>query len=156
MTGFGRSGQKPTRPGWQSGQAVVEFALAALVFFMIVGAILDVSRAVWYQSTMQEAVQQATRFAIVHGVNSTSPIGPGDGGYSSGPPSTDATITTVVDRYAIGVGSAMTVTSSWPNGDNADGHQVTVTATYPFNPFTGFFNLVHITLTASSTRTIVN
>jgi hypothetical protein len=62
-----------------------------------------------------------------------------------------------VDKYVNGLNVAsLTVTSSWPDGDNADGHRVTVTASYPFNPFTAFFNQITITLSASSTRTIVN
>jgi Flp pilus assembly protein TadG len=141
----------------EAGQAVIEFALASLVFFVLVGGVVDLSRAVWYQSTMQEAVQEATRYAVVHGVNSTNPVGPTDATYSAGPPSTDSTLTNIVDKYAKGLNtSSLTVNSIWPDGDNADNHRVTVKASYPFNPFTAFFGGINITLTASSTRSIVN
>jgi Flp pilus assembly protein TadG len=144
-------------PRLEAGQVIVEFALASLIFFMIVGAIVDVSRAVWYQSSLQEGVQEATRYAVVHGANASNPSGPTDPTYSPGPPSQDGTLTNIVTKYTSGLKpSSVTVTSSWPDGDNADGHRVTVTASYPFNPFMAFLSAASVNLSASSTRTIVN
>lgn len=140
----------------ERGQAVIEFALAAVLFFTIVGAVLDISRAVWYQSTLQDAVQEATRYAVVHGSQSSTPVGPTDGHYSAGPPSTDSTLTNIVDRYAGGLNTGqVTVSSSWPDGSNSSASRVTVTATYPFTPVTKFFGGLTITLSATSTRQVI-
>jgi Flp pilus assembly protein TadG len=140
-----------------SGQTLVEFAIAATVFFALVAALTDIGRAVWYQSTLQNAVQEAARYAAVHGSASTSPIGPTDGSYSAGPPPSDSSITTFVTRYTPGLHTSnVTVTSSWPDGDNAPGHRVTISATYPFNALTNFFGIFSLTLTASSTRIIIH
>jgi len=49
-----------------SGQSLVEFALIfPLAFFLITG-FLDLGRAVFYYSSLTNAVREATRYAIVH------------------------------------------------------------------------------------------
>lgn len=49
-----------------SGQSVIEFALILpLAFFMMTG-LLDLGRAVFYYSSLTNAVREATRYAIVH------------------------------------------------------------------------------------------
>lgn len=143
--------------GGQGGQAMVEFAVAATLFFTLIAAILDLSRGVWYQGTLQNAVREATRYAMVHGSASSSPVGPADGNYTAGPPSTDSTLTTLVKQYVPGLStSSVTVGSSWPNGDDVAGHQVTVTASFPFTPFFRIWGLGTITLSATATQTIVH
>ena len=140
----------------ESGQGVVEFALAAVVFFVIVWGIVDVARGIWYQSTLQDAVQEATRYAVVHGSLSSTPVGPGDGLYTAGPPSSDSTITNVVTKYSTALrGTGLGVTANWPQGANNAGDTVTVTATYPFTTISTFFGSWNLTLSASSTRDIV-
>src|ERR1700693_2901384 len=93
----------------ERGQNVVEFAMSAFLFFLLVAIVIDIGRAVWYDNTLQQAVRTATRYAIVHGSKSASPIGPGDGQYVAGPPSSDSAITTQVDKNIIGFSSAMVV-----------------------------------------------
>jgi Flp pilus assembly protein TadG len=46
------------------GQALVEFALAALVFFAVLFAIIDLGMMFYVNLTMQHAVREGTRFAI--------------------------------------------------------------------------------------------
>ena len=49
-----------------SGQSLVEFGLILpLVFFLITG-FLDLGRAIFYYSSLTNAVREATRYAIVH------------------------------------------------------------------------------------------
>jgi Flp pilus assembly protein TadG len=141
----------------QQGQSTVEFSIAAFLFFLLIASILDIGRAVWYLGTLEDATREAARYAIVHGSLSSSQVGPTDGNFSAGPPSTDSSITTVVDRYLNGFNhSSVAVGASWPDGDNVPGHRVTVTASMPFYPFTKFFNLVSLTLSASATNTIAH
>ncbi len=130
----------------QAGQSTVEFALSGLLFFMILAGVLDVGRAVWYFSSMQEGVREATRYAIVHGSKASTQVGPGNTGG----------LTTIVKNYA-GSGlntSNLAVTSTYPDGNNVAGSRVTVTVTYPFQPFMGL-SIGAFTISASSTRTIV-
>ena len=49
-----------------SGQSLIEFALVfPLIFFLMTG-FLDLGRAVFYYSSLTNAVREATRYAIVH------------------------------------------------------------------------------------------
>lgn len=51
----------------ETGSELVEFALAAIIFFTTVLGIADLSRAMYVYHFVTYASQQATRFAIVHG-----------------------------------------------------------------------------------------
>ena len=51
-----------TRP--MRGQSLVEFALVAPMFFLLVFAVADVGRLFYVQMTLQNAVRQAGRYAM--------------------------------------------------------------------------------------------
>ena len=51
----------------ERGQAVVEFALVAIIFFIVVFGTMDVGRAVWNYNTLAQATREGARFAVVHG-----------------------------------------------------------------------------------------
>ena len=48
-----------------SGQALVEFALIFPLLFLLVMGLFDLGRAVFYSSTLNTAVREGTRYAIV-------------------------------------------------------------------------------------------
>lgn len=136
---------------------MVEFAVSGVLLVLLIAAVLDVARGVWYQGTLDSAVAEGTRYAMVHGSSSSSPIGPTDGTYTAGPPSSDSSVTTVVDNYLPGLPtSSVRVGANWPGASDAPGDEVTVTASYPFTPFFHILNFGTITLSATSTETIVH
>jgi hypothetical protein len=49
-----------------SGQSLVEFALIFPLLFFLVTGFLDLGRAVFYYSSLSNAVREATRYAIVN------------------------------------------------------------------------------------------
>jgi hypothetical protein len=53
-----------TRRHRQGGAALVEFALVAPLFFLLVFAIIDIGRVLNVQMTLQAAVREAGRFAV--------------------------------------------------------------------------------------------
>ena len=59
-----------------SGQAIVEFALVAPVFFLLLFGIIEAGRFIIYYETLSNAAREGTRYAIVHGSNSFCPSGP--------------------------------------------------------------------------------
>jgi Flp pilus assembly protein TadG len=131
------------RPGRdEHGQALVEFALLLPVLLLVVVGGLDLARAVWQENTLAHAAREGTRYAIVHGANSTSPVGP-----SNRQPVID-----VVRGAAIGVAN-VSVDVNWPdmNGGtpcNARPCRVSVEARAPFNPILSeYFLGGRITLT---------
>lgn len=110
------------------GQSLVEFALIMPVFLLIVTGLFDVARAVWQENTLAYAAREGTRYAIVHGSASDSPVWPGN----------TTPVVNVVRNAAIGVPN-VTVTVAWP--DTVGGTacydrncRVSVDATAPFVP----------------------
>jgi Flp pilus assembly protein TadG len=59
----------------QSGQSLVEFALVAPVFFLLVFGVLDFGRLFFTQMTLQHALREAGRFAVTG--NTIDPDGAG-------------------------------------------------------------------------------
>jgi Flp pilus assembly protein TadG len=139
----------------QRGQALVEFSLVAIVFFVIVLGMIDAARAVWNYNTLAEATREGTRYAIVHGSKATDPSGPGSSHYTA--PSTDTKVTEKVQQFGGALStSKLTVQSQWIDGTNAAGDRVQVTSSYQFTPFFSFagFGSLTFTMTSSSTMKI--
>ena len=110
------------------GQALVEFALVLPVLLMLILGLFDVARAVWQENTLAYAAREGTRFAIVHGSASESPVTQTD----------HAAAVDVVRAAAVGVGD-ITVTVTYPDSVsgtpcNDRGCRVAVDATAPFVP----------------------
>lgn len=131
----------------EGGASLVEFSFVALAFFVLVFGVVDVGRAVWNYNTLSQATREGTRYAIVHGANSSNPSGPGDAG----------DISTEVREHASGLNdSQLTVTTTWPDGDNQPGSDVKVTAQYDYTPLFDFLGFASFTMTSSSTMEITN
>jgi Flp pilus assembly protein TadG len=91
-------------PRHDEGLALVEFALLLPIIVILLVGVFDVAFAVWRSNTLTSAVREGTRYAIVNGATSTTPLGPGN----------DSTVGDVVRRGAIGL-SNVVVTVSWPD-----------------------------------------
>ncbi|MDE3100854.1 MAG: pilus assembly protein [Chloroflexota bacterium] len=120
------------RFGRDGAQALVEFALVLPVLLMLIVGLFDVGRAVQEENTLAYAAREGTRYAIVHGSSSASPIP-----YCSS--CTNAGLTQVVDNAAVGVSGTISVTISYPDGDNKRGSRVKVQASVPFVPLPSQF-----------------
>ena len=132
------------------GQALMEFAIGLMVLLMLVFGIVDLGRAVFAYNTISHCAREGTRYAVVHGSESTLPIGP---------QANNAQLESWVRRYALGLdASRLTVTSNWvdPTGvvTNGPGATVTVNVRYNFQPATLFF--VPLPLQSRSSGVIVN
>lgn len=117
----------------ERAQALVEFALVLPVLLMLIVGLFDVARAVEQENTLAYAAREGARYAIVHGSSALSSPIP----YCSS--CTNADVTAVVDKAAISVNGAITVTVSYPDGDNRRGSRVSVQATAPFVPLPSQF-----------------
>jgi hypothetical protein len=62
----------------KSGQALVEFALVAPFFFLLLLGIIEGGRLVFHYHTLGNATREGARYAIVHGANAADgcPSGP--------------------------------------------------------------------------------
>ncbi|HSO28333.1 MAG TPA: TadE/TadG family type IV pilus assembly protein [Candidatus Sulfomarinibacteraceae bacterium] len=137
---------------------MAEFAIVAPIFFLIVFAIIDFGRYVYYVQVLNNAAREGTRYAIVHGANSLSPTGPPHD------PSGAAVIETV-RNYAIGVvgaedASTLTITPTWGTPpavpDNDRETAVTVEVTYAFHSVIPLVPLPPISVKGASTLVINN
>ncbi|MHB8514123.1 MAG: TadE/TadG family type IV pilus assembly protein [Dehalococcoidia bacterium] len=131
------------------GQSLVEFALMAPLFMLLVLATIDGARAVFAYNTIANAAREGARYGIVHGAASSSPIGPG---------ANETGIVTYVGQFTRSFPAQdVAVTPTWPQGSNADGSPVAVQVTYQYRPlFGGLIGIGPMTLQASSTMVIVH
>ena len=133
----------------EGGQALVEFSLVSLIFFLLIFGTIDVGRAVWNYNTLAQATREGTRYAIVHGANSSDPSGPAS--------DNDDKIEEVVEKFASGLNLAeLDVAVAWPKGTNSDGDPVTVTSQYTYQPIFNFLGILSFTMSSSSTMNITN
>ena len=113
----------------EQGQALVEFALTALILFTMVVFVMDGSRIFWNYLTVSEAARVGARYATVHGALATTKVGPGN----------YAALTSEIQKRSVGLAPAnLTVAPTWPTG-NGPGSSVTVVVTYPVQPITRLF-----------------
>jgi len=136
-------------------QAMVEFALVAPMFFLLLFGIVEAGRFIFYYETLNHATREGTRYAIVNGANTI--------GCPTGPPAPGSTpcdtagddVRARVRAAAIGLGSTITVTPTWAP-DNGRGATVTVQATATYRVLVPLVPLPPITIAAESSLVINN
>lgn len=101
-----------------SGQALVEFALVGLIFFMLLFGTIEFGRLVWTNHELENGTREALRYAVVHGA-------------TSGDPATDADLEDELLARTAGIGDSVVVNCE--NCGGARGSTVVVTSTYTFN-----------------------
>jgi TadE-like protein len=109
-------------PNWDRsrarlGQGLVEFGIAGMVFFILVFGTLDIGRAVFQYSEIENAVREGGRVAKVK-------------------PCDDSAITTAVTSHGTGQGLVAGDVGITRSGCTPPGN-VTVSATYRFTPIVG-------------------
>lgn len=148
-------GVRPARPRAR-GQALVEFALVAPVFFLLLFAIIEGGRFILYYETLNNATREGARFAIVNGSNSLiCPQGPMQSGYACDPTG-EGTKQRVRDSAFGILGNAVVVTPEWPDSYNNRDMRVRVAATYTYSSLIPLIPLPSITISAESTLVINN
>ena len=130
----------------QRGGVAVEIALVIPVLLVIVIGFIEFSRAVWALNTLEYAVQEGLRFAIVRSSEHRT---------ADEEATLETAVTGEVENSLIGIAlSDVTVDVDIPN--SKPGSTVTVTATYQFNflaPLlpSGAINLVNLRTTSQMT-----
>lgn len=143
------------------GQAMVEFALAATVFFMLIFGVLEVGRAVLVYGEVRNAAREGARYAAAHGCVGNPAITSSN--YAK-------YLTPYVRGKVQGIDpTGLSVTATWnadlsggtvpnqaicPNYSNRPGVQVTVTASYVYQPIVAMVFDTSITMSASSTMRV--
>jgi Flp pilus assembly protein TadG len=136
------------------GQALVEFSIAAPIFFLVLFGIIDIGRYVYYVQVLNNAAREGARFAIVNGTNSLTPTGPPED-------PAGAAVVGVVRTYAIGVigradASVLAITATWDPANNHRGSKVTVEVNYAFHSLIPIIPLPAIPVKGESTLVVNN
>ncbi len=129
------------------GQAMIEYALTAMIFFSMVFFIIDGGRILWNYITVAEVARVGARYGMTHGSLSTSALSPGN--YEA--------LRNLVKERAVGLDpDKLTVTAAW-HPDNNVGSDITVVVVYEAESLSQLFwpNQV-IPLRGQSTMTIQN
>lgn len=143
------------------GQALVEFALVAPLFFLLVFAIIEAGRFILYYETLSNATREGARYAIVHGSNSSCPSGPMPPDWTA-PLSAcyDGSGTNVIQRVkdsAFGLlGTSVAVVPTWGLLGNGREAEVNVAASFTYRALVPLVPLPDITISAESTLVINN
>jgi Flp pilus assembly protein TadG len=137
------------RPGGRSrGQSMVECALVLPVFLMLVFGTVDLGRAIFYQSLLNEAVRDGARYGLVSQDTATvqQHVQTGLNQFAGAVTTCSAVIYSTVLLTA-----APACANAGSAAAGAYGY-VTVTATLPFSPIVGLYSTGwQITLRAQST-----
>jgi hypothetical protein len=99
------------------GAAVVEFAIVAPVFFLLVFGMIEYGRMVMVQQILTNASREGARFAVVQSANNTTAV------------------QDVVEDYlqSASIGGTPNITVDWPaSGGSSSSEPVTVTVSIPF------------------------
>lgn len=146
---------------------MVEFALVAPMFFLLLFAIIEAGRFIFYYETLSHATREGARYAIVNGINTLGcATGPAPTG-KAGCDTAGNDVVTRVRKSAFGLPSSnVTVERCWwyttcdfvthGDGDNRRGATVTVTATYTYSSLIPLVPLPPINVTAESSLVINN
>lgn len=138
---------------------MVEFALVAPFFFLLLMGIIEGGRFIFYYESLHNATREGARYAIVNGANSlfcpTGPPAPG----SVPCDTTGNDVKARVRDAAWGVlGAGLTVPDPvWSNpANNSRGATVTVTASYSYSVLIPLVPLPPITVDAESSLVVNN
>ena len=145
---------------------MVEFALVAPVFFLLLFAVIEGGRFILYYQTLANATREGARYAIVHGWKSYCPSGPMPPGEPTPISCYDPTGANVVQKVkdsAFGLmGTGVTVTPTWlasprcdTPGNNGRDQCVNVVASYTYRALIPL-PLPPISMSAESTLVINN
>ena len=131
------------------GTSTVELAFVLPVVLIMIFGTMTISMGLYAYNTIAEASRAGARYAMIHGVNSSSPAGPA---------ANDANVTAAAKTAAFSlVQSNITVTSTWVQGDNVAGSSVRVTVSYTCPTFaTKLIGLNPFVVSSSSTMIITN
>ena len=142
--------------GWRAsfshGQALVEFALAALIALVLILAVVEFSRIMLVYTTLADAARLGARYAITHGTIPGNSV-PTTSDIRSG-------VTAVVQKFlapgTVNISSANiatifpgNATPTCPNGAATPGCPVLVIVSYPYDLLVSYLP-INVTLSTTS------
>lgn len=115
----------------EKGSIAIEFALIAPALLVLMFGMMEFGRAMWSLTTMQFAVERTVRYVLMN------------------PDLDEESITTYAEESVFGL-SITDITFTITEEADAAGDHLSIVATKPFAPFTGFLPIDNLTLTAKA------
>jgi hypothetical protein len=112
----------------QRGSALVELAMTLGITIFLIFGFFEMVMMVYTYSVLSDAAKEGVRYAVVHGADNGVPSGPGNTGG----------VVTAVNTYAqlsMHDISSITITPTYPDGDNLPSHRVQVDVIYNYVPY---------------------
>jgi Flp pilus assembly protein TadG len=137
----------------ERGSTAVEFALVAVMFIILLVSIVEIARLMLVFNSVANAAKVGARYAIVHGADRTASGVDGP----SGPGSTTQ-VQTVVQNFAkagLLTTSNLTITVTYPNGNNKAGSRVRVTVTYTYDALIPYFSTLFSRTIGSTSQGVI-
>jgi len=144
----------------QRGASMVEFAVAASAFMLVMFGIVEFGRVMYTYHTVSNAARIGSRWAIVRGsgctvVDHCSATSSDVSDYvQSVVPMVDSGSMTVTAKWTTTTDPSASCTATTPGGNNGAGHVVCVTVSYPFNFAIPFVSNNALTLSSTSRMVI--
>lgn len=116
------------------GSVLVETSLALLLAFPVLFSGFELCMFAYTQAILGDAARVGVRYAIIHGVDSSTCSGPTNGCSDQ----SGANVVSTVQNYAAGSYGTLrgiTVTPTWPDASSAPPSRVRITVTYNYSPF---------------------
>jgi Flp pilus assembly protein TadG len=118
----------------QEGQAVVEFALSAVLFFVLLFGIVEFSHLFHVKLTLRHALREAGRYMVTGRADVPDPNNPGNNLVRA------QAVEAIFHRHLTGTGAGLQGFTMNPSNGGGPGDTVTLTATFNKPLFTGFFS----------------
>jgi Flp pilus assembly protein TadG len=128
----------------QAGQTFAEFGLVAVVFFLLLFAVIKMAQTIFDYATICEAAREAARYAIVHCPTSVCSSSPN--------PATDAQIQQVAINAAPSLGlTTSEVSVNWPADSNLPSQtDAQIIISYPYTLSIPLMSSISLTLKGAS------
>jgi Flp pilus assembly protein TadG len=144
--------------GGSQGQALVEFAMAALITLLLVLAVVEFSRIMMVYTTLADAARLGARYAVTHGTvpgNSVPTAGDIQSGVNAvvekflAPATVNINSANIATTFPGSATSPSSATLPCPPGATTPGCPVQVTVSYPYNLLVSSLP-VNVTLSTTS------
>jgi Flp pilus assembly protein TadG len=128
-------GIRTTFLGGEDGAIAIETSLGFMLLMTMMLGIVECCMMGYTYASQEDAAREGVRYAIVHGVDSTTCSGPGTGTGSACTDSTAANVSSAVTTFAssfCGNLSSMVVTVTYPDGTSTANSRVQVAISYTY------------------------
>ncbi|HUG48285.1 MAG TPA: TadE family protein [Candidatus Limnocylindria bacterium] len=155
------------------GQALVEFALVIPMLILLILAVIEAGRFVFYMHSLEHAAREGARYAIVHGENAfdgcpSGPLPPGSTSLDCDPDGEN--VKNVIRAASFGLSDAGGLNFGWPGdprfplyfleggspGYNTTPNTVTVRLRYTYPPLVPIDFIPPITISVETSLVINN